>query len=109
MTNNNPWGALDAATGEGKLLLDPAVRDQINTAFSPYQTSLQTLIGDALDDTTGYFGRADKNPLARLLQEAFNARGSALTTYLEEQLAQTQAFVKTAHDAAVAFQNAEND
>lgn len=109
MTNNNPWGALDAAAGEGKLLLNPEVRDQINTAFTPYEGSLERLINDALDDTNGYFGKAERNALARHLQEAFNQRGTALTNYLEQQLSQTQDFVKTARDAATAFETHDND
>jgi hypothetical protein len=109
MANNNPWGALDAAAGEGKLLLNPAVKQQIDQAFTPYESSLEALINAALDDTTGYFGTSERNPLARHLQEAFNNRGTALTNYLEQQLSQTQDFVKTAHDAAAAFEAAEND
>ena len=109
MTNNNPWGALDAAAGEGNLRLNPTVKDRITTAFSPYEDSLETLISAALDDTTGYFGKAERNPLARHLQEAFNGRGTALTDYLEQQLSQTQDFVKTARDAATAFEAHEND
>lgn len=109
MTNDNPWGALDAAAGEGNLLLNPEVKGKIETAFTPYETSLETLINAALDDTTGYFGKAERNPLARHLQEAFNQRGTELTNYLEQQLSQTQDFVKTAHDAATAFEAAEND
>jgi hypothetical protein len=109
MTNNNPWGALDAAAGEGNLLLNPEVKRQIETAFTPYETSLETLINAALDDTTGYFGTPERNNLARHLQEAFNQRGTELTNYLEQQLSQTQDFVKTAQDAATAFEAAEND
>lgn len=105
---NNPWGALDAATTEGKLMLNPEVKTQIEGAFTPYEGALEALIDDALDDTTGYFGVAARNPLARHLQDAFNGRGTALTDYLEQQLSQTQDFVKTARDAATAFENHED-
>lgn len=102
----SPWGALDAATGANKLYLDPAALPAINQAFDPYQSSLQTLINDRLDDTKGYFGTAS-NPLALLLESAFNARGIALTNYLKAQLSQTQDFVKTAQDAVAAAQAAD--
>jgi hypothetical protein len=101
----SPWSSLDAATSQKKLYLEPAVSREVETASTPYETSLQTLIDDALDDTKGYFGgTTPKNPLAPLLENAFNARGKVLTDYLNKQLSETQAFVKTAHDAAAAIQ-----
>lgn len=102
----NPWGGLDAATTNGELLLNPAVSQQVNQAFTPYETSLRTLVNDALDDTAGYFG-TDSNPLATILEEAFNGRGKALTAYVQDQLSQARALVKTAQDAATAFQAAD--
>lgn len=108
MANNNPWNDLDAATGAQELYLDPEVITTIDGRFKPYADSLQELIDAALDDTTEYFGTPD-NPLAVVLEEAFNARGKTLTEYLKEQLSQTQDFVKTAHDAADAFQAAEGN
>ncbi|WP_319446535.1 MULTISPECIES: hypothetical protein [unclassified Mycobacterium] len=104
----NPWNALDTATGAKKLYLelDEGVIADVNKASTTYQDSLQTLINDALDDTTGYFGTAD-NPLAVLLEKAFNARGTVLTKYLTDQLAQTQGFVKTAGDAVAAMHAAD--
>jgi len=104
-----PWGELDAAAGKGDLLLDPAVSQEVNQAFTPYESSLQTLINDALDDTTEYFGTSGKNPLALHLENAFNARGKLLTDYLEKQLSQSQDLVKTARDAAVAMQAADGN
>jgi hypothetical protein len=101
---NNPWPALDVATGEKKLRLNPDLMPAINNAAGPYQQSLNTLVADALDDTTGYFGTPERNDLARILQEAFNARGRMLTDYLKEQRSQTELFVKTAQDAARAFE-----
>jgi len=47
------------------------------------------------------------NPLAVILQNAFKARGTELTNYLNAQLSQTQDFVKTARDAAAALQAAD--
>ncbi|HET6734012.1 hypothetical protein, partial [Mycobacterium sp.] len=108
MTNNNPWGALDAAAGKGELKLEPGVSEAVDQAFTPYEDSLETLIADTLDETTEYFGTPD-NPLAVLLEKAFNERGKLLTDYLKEQLSQTQDFVKTAQDAAAAFRAAEGD
>lgn|SRR5690349_2046549 len=101
----NPWSSLDAATGQKKLFLDDAASSQVVTAFTPYQGILQQLINDALDDTTGYFGTSQggKNPLAKLLEDAFNARGKMLTEYVKAQLSQAQDFVKTAQDANAAF------
>jgi hypothetical protein len=98
----SPWSSLDAATGDKKLYLEPDVASKVDKAFTPYETSLQTLINDALDETSG-FG-TDGNPLAKLVADAFNSRGAALTTYLKAQLSQTQDFVKTAQDAATAMQ-----
>lgn len=104
----SPWSALDAATGQKNLYLADGARDQVNTAFTPYHSALQALITDAMDDTTGYFGTNPKNTLAPILQTAFNARGKTVTDYLNKQLAETEAFVKTANDAANALQNHEN-
>jgi hypothetical protein len=105
----NPWNALDAATQEeGGLYLEQDVPQQIKTAFEPYETSLQTLLDDALDDTTGYFG-TDKNPLAGVMETAFNGRGQMLTEYLKEQRAQARGLIKTAEDAAAALQAHEGD
>jgi hypothetical protein len=101
----NPWSSLDAATGDKKLFLDEHASSQVVNAFGPYRDSLQRLITDALDDTTGYFGtsKGGKNPLAKLLEDAFNARGKMLTDYLKAQLSQSQDFVKTAQDAHAAL------
>lgn len=98
----SPWSSLDAATGDKKLYLEPDLATKVDQAFTPYEASLQTLINDALDETTG-FGSTD-NPLAKLMSDAFNARGAALTTYLKAQLSETRGLVKTARDAAAAFQ-----
>jgi hypothetical protein len=102
----NPWSALDAATGEKKLFLEPSVSADVDGAFKDYEKVLNRLITDRLDDTSGYFG-TDGNPLAKLLEKAFNARGTELVEYLNAQLSQAQDFVKTAHDAAVAMQAAD--
>jgi hypothetical protein len=105
----SPWGALDAATGKKNLYLTEAARDGVNAAFSPhYHDALQALIDAGMDDTTGYFGSCPKNTLAPVLQTAFNSRGKTVTDYLNKQLAETEAFVKTANDAANALQNHEN-
>jgi hypothetical protein len=104
----SPWSSLDAAAGKKELLLKPEVSAQVDSAFKPYHDSLQTLINDALDDTAGYFGKSPKNTLAPLLETAFNARGKVLTDYLNKQLSETQAFAKTAQDAAAAMQTHEN-
>jgi hypothetical protein len=101
----NPWGALDKATGEKNLYLDPQVIKAVNTSFNDYEKSLQTLLDDALDDTTGF----GTNDLAVIVQKAFNARGTTLTSYLKEQLSQTKDFEKTARDAAHAMEAAEGD
>jgi hypothetical protein len=103
----NPWTALDAATGQKKLYLEPSVRDDVVAAFNDYEKVLNALITDRVDDTTGYFG-TDSNPLAKLLEKAFNARGTELVSYLNAQLSQTGDFVKTAKDAATAQANREN-
>lgn len=103
---SSPWGPLDAATGDKKLYLDPAAIPKIEQTIDPYETAMQTLINDSLDDTTGYFGTAD-NPLAVKVEAAFNARGRQLTEYLKAQLSQTQDFVKTARDAAQAAQKTD--
>ncbi|MDV3124019.1 hypothetical protein M1247_03770 [Mycobacterium sp. 21AC1] len=102
--NGNPWAGLDADTGNGKLYLDESAISGVNTAWADYEKSLETLINDSLDETTGYFGTST-NPLAGMLEKAFNARGKDLTDYLKEQLSQSQAFVKTAQDAATALKN----
>lgn len=105
----NPWTSLDAATGEKKLFLTEDASTKVTSAFDPYQSILQQLINDALDDTTGYFGtsKGGKNPLAKLLEDAFNARGKMLTDYVKAQLSQAQDFVKTAHDANAALKAAD--
>jgi hypothetical protein len=101
----SPWSALDAdahpQTGQPTLFLDPSLSLKLNNAYTPYQQSLQTLIDDRLDNTSQYFG-TPANPLASLLEQAFNSRGSTLTTYLTQQLSQADDFVKTAQDAAAA-------
>jgi len=104
----SPWSALDAATGKKGLYLNDDARKKINTAFTPYHDALQALITDAMDDTTGYFGANPKNTLAPILEQAFNSRGKTVTDYLNKQLTETEAFVKTANDAANALQNHEN-
>jgi hypothetical protein len=102
----NPWSSLDAATGQKKLYLEDSARNDLNTASGDYEKALNKLINDRVDDTTGYFG-TDSNPLAKLLQDAFNARGTELVDYLNAQMSQTQDFVKTANDAATALLAAE--
>jgi hypothetical protein len=104
----SPWSSLDAATGKKNLYLTDGARDGVNTAFTPYHSALQALIDAGMDDTTGYFGSCPKNTLAPVLQTAFNSRGKTVTDYLNKQLAETEAFVKTANDAANALQNHEN-
>ncbi|MCV7067869.1 hypothetical protein [Mycolicibacterium houstonense] len=104
----NPWAGLNADAANKKLYLDPTVIAEVNRVFEPYEESLETLINDALDETTGYFG-TPANPLAVLVQKVFDARGKALTEYLTEQLSQSQAFVKTARDAAEAMRSNQND
>jgi hypothetical protein len=104
----SPWSSLDAATGQKNLYLADGARDTVNNALKPYNAALQALIDAGMDDTTGYFGTNPKNTLAPILQTAFNARGKTVTDYLNKQLAETQAFVKTANDAANALQNHEN-
>jgi hypothetical protein len=103
----NPWTAPDAATGQKKLYLEPSVRDDVVSAVNDYDKVLSQLIVDRVDNTKGYFG-TDGNPLAKLLETAFNARGTELVTYLNAQMSQTQDFVKTARDAATAQANREN-
>jgi hypothetical protein len=103
----SPWSNLEAATGSNNLYLNPDVVPAVNNAFTPYGQSLQTLINDRLDVTSGFFGTAS-NPLAVQLEQAFNSRGSTLTNYLQQQLSQTQDFVKTAQDAATALQAADD-
>jgi hypothetical protein len=103
----SPWSALDGAThpqtGKPTLYLEPSVIPALNQASDSYCQSLQTLIDDRLDDTTGYFG-TKANPLALLLEKAFNSRGTVATNYCQQQLSQTQDLVKTACDAAAATQ-----
>jgi hypothetical protein len=101
----SPWSALDAATGQKNLYLTDGARDGVNAALPHYQAALQALIDAGMDDTTGYFGSCPKNTLAPILQTAFNSRGKTVTDYLNKQLAETEAFVKTANDAANALQN----
>jgi hypothetical protein len=100
----NPWSALDAATQQKKLYLDPKISNEVAGYFSDYEAKLTQLINDRLDDTSGYFG-TDGNPLAKLLETAFNARGKELMDYLNAQYSQAQDFVKTAKDAANATAN----
>jgi lipopolysaccharide export system protein LptC len=100
----NPWSALDAATQQKKLYLDPKINNEVARHASDYESKLTQLITDRLDDNSGYFG-TDSNPLAKLLETAFNARGISLTNYLNAQRSQVQAFVKTAYDAATATAN----
>ena len=108
MTNNNsPWSALDAATAENKLFLEPDLSDAVDRAFDPYERILQTLITASLDETEGFFG-TESNDLANILVNTFNERGRLLTDYVKEQLSQTQGFVQTANDAATAMQEQEN-
>jgi hypothetical protein len=108
MAKNNPWSSLYAATADKDLLLEPDVKDAVNRAFDPYQSILQRLINDSLDETTGCFGTSE-NDLAVRLVKAFDKRGRELTDYVKEQLSQTQGFVKTANDAAAALQAKDND
>jgi hypothetical protein len=98
----NPWSSLDAATGKKELYLNPKAMPAVGRAFADYEQKLQTLIDDALDNTTGF----GTNNLAVIVQKAFNARGAALTSYLKEQLSQTHALEKTARDATTAIQEA---
>jgi hypothetical protein len=101
----NPWIALDAATRTKNLYLrHPSVITALNSAFESYQQSVQTIIKDRLDDTTGYFG-TQANELAVCLEGAFNSRGATLTTYCEQQLSQASSCVETANSAATALTN----
>ncbi|KHO19904.1 hypothetical protein QQ44_25020 [Mycolicibacterium setense] len=84
------------------------MKRDVENAFTPYNQTLQNLIDDALDDTNGYFG-TDGNPLASILETAFNGRGKVLSDYLREQQSQAGLFVKTAQDAAAAQEAAEHD
>ncbi|WP_166906853.1 hypothetical protein [Mycobacterium sp. DL440] len=104
----NPWGALDEAAANKNLYLDPDVISKVNTVWEKYEESLEQLITNSLDETTEYFGTS-KNPLANLVQKLFEARGKELTDYATEQLSQSQAFVKTARDAAEAMRSSQND
>jgi hypothetical protein len=106
----SPWSGLDADTANKRLYLDPGVIAEVERVYTPYDESLQALINDSLDETTGYFGTPDgKNPLAVLLQKLFDERGKLLTDYLKEQQTQAHDFVKTARDAAEAMRTAQND
>lgn len=108
----SPFNGLDAATADGKLYLhlEPSVVDELErNAFDPYEQKLDAIVRNALDDTTGYFGANSKNDLAKAMENAFNAKGKALTDYVREQLAQTRQFVKTARDAANALKAHEAD
>lgn len=100
----SPWSGLDAAAGKN-LHLDPTAGPALGQACEPYTTSLQNSINDRLDDTTRCFGT---NPLAVLLEQAFNSRGTQLTNYCEQQLSQTLDCVKTAQDAAGALMAADS-
>lgn len=108
----SPWGGLNAGAADGKLYLhlEPTVVDQLERdAFNPYEAKLQAIIHDALNDTTGYFGKNANNDLARAMENAFNAKGKALTDYVTEQLAQTQDFMQTARNAANALKAHDDD
>lgn len=105
---SSPWSALDAATGKKNLYLTEDANTKIKSAFTPYEAALQALIDAGMDDTTGYFGSCPKNTLAPVLQTAFNSRGKTVTDYVNKQLSETEAFVKTANDAASALKNHEN-
>ncbi|MCG7607451.1 MULTISPECIES: hypothetical protein [Mycobacterium] len=104
----NPWAGLNADTANKKLYLDPAVISTLNRAFEPYEESLQTLQGHALDETTGYFG-TPANPLASLVEKLFDGRGKQLTDYVTDQLTQSTAFIETARHAAEAMRSNQND
>jgi hypothetical protein len=103
----SPWSGLDSATGNKNLYLEPSVVSTLNNAYTPYQASLQAIIDDRLDNTTGYFG-TPSNELAVCLSEAFNSRGTTLTTYATQQLSQAGDFIRTANDAATALTNRDN-
>lgn len=100
----NPWNDLDAATGKKNLYLEPSVASTLNNAYTPYQASLQAIIDDRLDNTTGYFG-TPANEIAVCLSGVFNSCGNTLTTYTKQQLSQANAFIQTANDAATALTN----
>jgi hypothetical protein len=102
----SPWSGLNAATGRKNLYLDSAVNPAFKKTFKRYTQSLQSLIDDRLNETTGYFGTAN-NPVAGVLENAFNSRGIALTNYSTQQLSQAQDFVQTALNAAAAFPAAD--
>jgi hypothetical protein len=104
----NPWTGLDADTQKDKLYLERGVANEIKSVFAPYDSSLQAIIDDAMDDSSGYFG-TPANPLAGVLEKAFNSRGEMLTEYVQEQQTQARAFVKTADDAASALEANEGD
>ena len=106
----SPWSGLDADTTNDKLYLDPAVIPEIERVYTPYDESLQALINDSLDETTGFFGKdGGPNTLAPVLQKLFDQRGKQLTQHLQEQQTQAHDFVKTARDAAEAMRTHEND
>jgi hypothetical protein len=98
----SPWTALEAATRTKDLYLHSATSKAISQACEPYQQSLQTLIDDRLDDTTGCFG-TPKNPVAGVLEQAFNSRNTGLTNYEQQQLFQAGYLMKTASDAVIAL------
>ncbi|OLO99764.1 hypothetical protein BVU76_24140 [Mycolicibacterium porcinum] len=104
----NPWTGLDADSVNKKLYLDPTVIADVNRVYEPYEDCLEKLIGDTLDETTGYFGTPE-NPLATEVQKLFDSRGKELTDYLNAQAEQAHAFVKTARQAADAMRASQND
>ncbi len=99
---SSPWSSLDAATGSKNLYLNPSLIPAVSQAYEPYGQTLQTLMEDRLDYTTGYFGNSARNELAGLLEKAFASPGVALTDYLQKQRSTAQDFIKTAQDAAAA-------
>jgi hypothetical protein len=107
MGDTYSWNDLDGAVGAKTLFLCPSTIPALEQARVPYEASLQALINDRLDDTGACFGTL-ANPLARFLEDAFNARGTALTNYLIQQLSQTKDFIKTCHDAAAPQQAADS-
>jgi hypothetical protein len=103
----SPWTDLDTATGNKNLYLEPTVASTLTNLYSPYQASLQAIIDDRLDNTTGYFGTS-ANEIATCLSGAFNSCGTTLTTYTTQQLSQANAFIQTANDAATALTNRDS-
>ncbi|MGH3723714.1 MAG: hypothetical protein ACRDUS_06265 [Mycobacterium sp.] len=103
----NPWASLDADTQNKKLYLSSEAIPAIDKSWPPYEASLNALINDTLNDTRG-FGTAD-NPLATALQNAFNARGTELNTYLTAQHTQAKGLTDTARDAAAAVSKTDQN